>query len=131
MRRPRVWSRRSGTRAASGLPPGATRARQELTEGSVCAVERKDRTKAGPGVEQTLQLARREAPACRKARHLRFAFFGAPSPHRFAGNARRESLRASPRREPSQSGRAQCLLSWIPACAGKTNVMLCRKRMRR
>jgi hypothetical protein len=42
--------------------------------------DRRENRKARPGAEQTLQLARREAPACRKARAIGFALFGAPSP---------------------------------------------------
>jgi hypothetical protein len=53
VRRPRAWLRKSGTRAASGLPPGPLRvpARSWLKARSAqrCAT---GRTKAGPDAEQ-------------------------------------------------------------------------------
>ena len=50
--------------------------------------------KAGPAAGNA-GLARREAPACRKARAIRFASFGAPSPHAPDASASRQGARMS------------------------------------
>jgi hypothetical protein len=80
VRRPRASSQR-GTRAAAELLPGplGVPARSWLkarpAHSSVT-----DRTKARPAAEKTPRLARREAPACRKARAIRILRFSARHP---------------------------------------------------
>ena len=72
--------------------------------------------KRGPAADKSPRLARREAPACRKARTLGFALFGAPSPLTPRGElikprtliasrqgARMPASLASPRRKPGSS----------------------------
>jgi hypothetical protein len=88
VRRPRVHARSMSTRAASELLPGplGVPARSWLTTAARSSDRRQNR-KARPDAEQTLRLARREAPACsgNGTRTIGFALFGPPSPLYLAG----------------------------------------------
>ena len=80
-----------------GAPPGTTRSpRQELADTLRRSLIRSSAAESGARCRKTPQLARRKAPACRKARHHRFALFGAPPPH--AGDGNRHKPDANARR---------------------------------